>query len=234
MNAQTKVQAATLASAMASAFGAIDKALKSAKNPHFKSKYADLTAVIETIKPALVDNDLFFTQQPEPAQGGVQITTVLHHAGGESLCLGTLFVPANKNDPQGYGSALTYARRYALVTAFGVPTEDDDGNAAVKAVQGQSQRGAVSPEPSNGGPPKTHLDQAEKRMTREIESCGDVGMLDDYLKTPEAKADYKMLDTWRPEAIHGPAPEGLDGYYPIADRIKAKRDAFAIAALATA
>jgi hypothetical protein len=55
---------------------------------------------------------------------------VLHHASGEHLSLGTLYVPANKNDAQGYGSALTYARRYGLMTAFGVPAEDDDGNAA--------------------------------------------------------------------------------------------------------
>lgn len=133
MNAQTKVEAETLASAMALAFGEIDAATKSASNPHFKSKYADLTAVIEAVKPALIGHGLFFTQRPQPSENGVTIETVLHHAGGESLSLGSLFVPANKNDAQGFGSALTYARRYALVTAFGVPTEDDDGNAASRS-----------------------------------------------------------------------------------------------------
>lgn len=123
----------TLASAMAAAFGEIEGATKSANNPHFKSKYADLTSVIEAIKPALTAHGLFFTQRPEPSESGVTISTVLHHAGGEVLELGTLFVPANKNDAQAFGSALTYARRYALVTAFGVPTEDDDGNAATKS-----------------------------------------------------------------------------------------------------
>jgi hypothetical protein len=157
MNAPAKVEVDTLASAMARAFGAIDKALKSAKNPHFKSKYADLTAVIETIKPALVENNLFFTQQPMPAPNGVQIRTVLHHACGDLLDMGTLFVPANKNDAQGYGSALTYARRYALVTAFGVPTEDDDGNAAVKAVQGQSNVASPDPEPCINGEQVTRI-----------------------------------------------------------------------------
>jgi hypothetical protein len=142
VNAQSKIEAATLASAMAAAFTEIEAATKSANNPHFKTKYADLTAVIEAIKPALIAHDLFFTQRPVPSENGVTVTTVLHHAGGESLELGSLFVPANKNDAQGFGSALTYARRYALVTAFGVPVEDDDGNAAAR---GQSQRGAVSP-----------------------------------------------------------------------------------------
>lgn len=122
-----------LASAMAKAFAAIEGATKSANNPHFKSKYADLTSVIEAIKPALVANGLFFTQSPRPNDKGVEIETILHHASGEVFSLGSLFVPADKNNAQAFGSALTYARRYALVTAFGVPVEDDDGNAAAAA-----------------------------------------------------------------------------------------------------
>lgn len=131
MNAPAKnIEAASLASAMALAFAEIESAIKDCNNPHFKSKYADLTSVIDAIKPALVKNNLFFTQHPAPTDRGVQIETMLHHANGESMSLGTLYVPANKQDAQGFGSALTYARRYALVTAFGVPVEDDDGNAA--------------------------------------------------------------------------------------------------------
>lgn len=126
---------ATLASAYAAAFAEIEAATKSASNPHFKSKYADLTSVIDAIKPHLVKHGLFFTQCPRPSDGGVSIETVLHHSGGDKWSMGTLFVPANKNDAQAYGSALTYARRYALVTAFAVPTEDDDGIAAVAGGQ---------------------------------------------------------------------------------------------------
>lgn len=134
MNAPTgKIEAATLCSAMAAAFGEIEGATKSANNPHFKTKYADLTAVIDAIKPALINHGLFFTQHPKPSEKGITVETVLHHASGDHLSLGELFVPANKQDAQGFGSALTYARRYALVTAFGVPVEDDDGNAASKA-----------------------------------------------------------------------------------------------------
>ena len=132
MNAETKVKAASLNTAMAKAFAEIEAATKGALNPHFKSKYADLGAVIDAVKPPLIKHGLFFTQRCEPAQGGVSVQTVLHHEGGEEMCLGTLFVPANKQDAQGFGSALTYARRYALMTAFGVPAEDDDGNAAAR------------------------------------------------------------------------------------------------------
>jgi len=125
----------TLASAMTLAFAAIDTATKAASGQvgQQKYKYADLTSVIDAIKPALVANGLFFTQQPRPHDNGVEIETVLHHTGGEHLSLGSLFVPADRNNAQGFGSALTYARRYALVTAFGVPVEDDDGKAATDA-----------------------------------------------------------------------------------------------------
>lgn len=152
MNASAKnIEAASLASAMALAFAEIDGAIKGNENAAFKqggrvSKYADINAVIDAIKPALINHGLFFTQHPQPHDRGVQIETFLHHANGESISLGVLFVPASKQDAQGFGSALTYARRYALVTAFGVPVEDDDGNAA--AASSKKEREAQKqPEP---------------------------------------------------------------------------------------
>jgi hypothetical protein len=101
--------------------------------------------VIEAIKPPLVANGLFFTQHPTPNEKGVEIETILHHKGGESMSLGVLFVPADRGNAQGFGSALTYCRRYALVTAFGVPVEDDDGNAAVAAPPKQQTSNKVDP-----------------------------------------------------------------------------------------
>jgi len=129
MNAKPK----GLHEAMALAFAEIEAATKTANNPHFRSKYADLGAVIGAVKPALIAHGLFFTQRCQPAEDGVSVETVLHHSSGEKESLGTLYVPANKRDAQGFGSALTYARRYALVTAFGVPVEDDDGHAASRS-----------------------------------------------------------------------------------------------------
>jgi len=125
----------TLYSAMAKAFAAIESAVKDRENPHFKSKYADLTSVINAIKPPLIANGLWFMQMTHEHDKGVCIETIICHESGEQLSFGKLFVPASKTDAQGYGSALSYARSYSLVTAFGVPTEDDDGNAATaKAV----------------------------------------------------------------------------------------------------
>ena len=147
MNAQSKIESATIHSAMAAAFAEIETAIKTNTGQvgQQKYKYADIASVIDAIKPALVNHGLFFIQKPEPSERGVTIETVIGHSGGETMSLGTLFVPANKSDAQGYGSALTYARRYALVTAFGVPVEDDDGNAAVKSTKADQDRTRNAP-----------------------------------------------------------------------------------------
>lgn len=116
---------------MALAFGKIEGAVKGKVNPAFRSKYADLSSVMDAIKPALAEHGLWFRQITHTVDGGVCVETIIHHASGESLACGPLFVPASKHDSQGYGSALTYCRRYSLQTAFGVSADDDDGNAAV-------------------------------------------------------------------------------------------------------
>lgn len=123
----------TLSLALVTALAEIGGAAKDKVNPAFKSKYADLSSVIDAIKPVLARHDLGFTQSTEPSEGGVIVETILWHTDGEKQSLGKLFVPANKQDAQGFGSALTYARRYSLMTAFGVPAEDDDGNAAARS-----------------------------------------------------------------------------------------------------
>lgn len=144
-------EAATLYSAMALAFAEIEGATKAKQGQvgQQKYKYADLGSVIEAIKPALIKHGLFFTQCPEPWEGGVCITTHLYHTSGYNLPLGKLFVPANQYNAQGFGSALTYARRYALVTAFGVPVEDDDGSAASRrdvSHETKPERKAIDPD----------------------------------------------------------------------------------------
>lgn len=119
-----------LSAAMAKAFPAIEGAVKGKVNPAFRSKYADLSSVIDAIKPHLTEHGLWFRQVTHVAEGGACVETVIHHVSGQSLSCGMLFMPATKQDAQGYGSALTYCRRYSLMAAFGVPAEDDDGNAA--------------------------------------------------------------------------------------------------------
>jgi hypothetical protein len=139
---------------MAQSFAAIEGAVKGKVNPAFRSKYADLSSVIDAIKPALVDNGLWFTQRTQRADGGVIVETVILHASGQSMSCGPLYMPATKQDAQGYGSALTYARRYSLMAAFGVPAEDDDGNAAA----GRQEARQAPTKPVDDGEYTTILD----------------------------------------------------------------------------
>jgi hypothetical protein len=133
VNAETKVKAATLSGALVRALAEIDGVTKDKVNPHFKSKYADLASALETVRPVFAKFDLAVTQETSPSEDGVIVETVVLHASGDDRRFGKLFVPANKRDAQGFGSALTYAKRYSLLTALGIPTEDDDGNAAARS-----------------------------------------------------------------------------------------------------
>lgn len=120
-----------LAKAFLAAQGQMDNASKDGVNPHFHSKYATLQSVRAAVLPALTANDLMVLQGFEPASvpdAGVVIVTHLIHVSGEKL-ESRLFVPASKKDPQGFGSAITYGRRYALAAICGIGSdEDDDGN----------------------------------------------------------------------------------------------------------
>ena len=126
---------AGLAAALAKAQGAMKGAVKDSANPFFKSKYADLASVVEAIRSAFSANGLSYIQTVEPSdKEEVRVETTLLHASGEWISCGVLALPVSKVDAQGYGSALTYARRYSLSAAAGISTElDDDGNAASAA-----------------------------------------------------------------------------------------------------
>jgi len=122
---------AGLAAALAKAQGAMKGAVKDSANPFFKSKYADLASVVEAIRSAFSANGLSYIQTVEPSdKDEVRIETTLLHSSGEWISCGVLALPVSKHDAQGFGSALTYARRYSLSAAVGVAPEDDDGNAA--------------------------------------------------------------------------------------------------------
>lgn len=122
-----------LAAALAMAQGQMEGAKKDSDNPFFKSKYADLASVVDAIRGPLAEHGLAYVQLPIPTERDeVQVETVLLHASGQWIA-SIVTVPVTKQDAQGYGSALTYARRYGLQAMAGVAAEDDDGNAAAKA-----------------------------------------------------------------------------------------------------
>jgi hypothetical protein len=118
-----------LAPALVKAQAEIKAALKDSTNPHFRSKYADLSSVVDAVKAPLLKHGIAFLQGVHDAENGVAVETVLLHSSGEWIS-STLRIPASKQDAQGYGSAITYGRRYGLQAMCGVPAEDDDGNAA--------------------------------------------------------------------------------------------------------
>lgn len=143
---RTSETTAALFKAMSATQAAMKPAAKDALNPHFKSKYADLAGHVEVIQPAATAHGLSWFQELTAADGGVQVTTRIAHASGEWIELGPLFVPASKQDAQGYGSACSYARRYALSAAFGTVADDDDGNAASRRPEPQTVVNAATGE----------------------------------------------------------------------------------------
>lgn len=169
----SKVSPAFLAAQKAITFAA-----KDATNPHFKNTYADLPAVIDAIKAALNDNELAFLQTGSPSDDGcLHLTTRLLHTSGEWI-EDTLVMPLPKQDPQGYGSAMTYARRYALSAITGLYQDDDDGNAG-------SGAGAKVAEPA----PKALAPAALKKHRDAISKAINMTVLQDAFKTAYRAAE---------------------------------------------
>jgi len=121
-----------LAVAMCKAQGEMGGAHKGANNPFFKSKYADLGSVVEAVKEPFTNNGLSYVQFPIEEGGRIGVETILMHDSGEWLS-NSFTVQLSKQDAQGAGSAITYCRRYGLQAIAGIPSEDDDGNAASKS-----------------------------------------------------------------------------------------------------
>jgi len=131
------------ATAFAQAQGAMTVAAKDSTNPHFKSKYADLASVVDAVRPHLSSNGLSFTQSVSTEPGIVTVETTIFHKSGQWIS-NRLSVACRDLSPQPVGSAITYARRYTLMSICGIaPAEDDDGEAA----QGRGQAQPMRPAP---------------------------------------------------------------------------------------
>jgi hypothetical protein len=145
-----------IASALWKAQSEIKAAVKDSTNPHFRSKYADLGSVVDAVKPALSKHGITFLQGIHDAVDGVAVETMLLHTSGEWIS-STMRIPAVKQDAQGYGSAITYGRRYGLQSMCGVPAEDDDGNAATASTSSR-----ITPNAGAGD----DLDAKQKEMVQ--------------------------------------------------------------------
>ena len=172
-----------ISTALVKAQQAFGPALKSSTNPHFKSRYADLAACVEAVIDALNANGIYLLQKNYDCTDGVMVETMFVHESGEMLECGILHVPASKQDPQGYGSALTYARRYSLMAACGIAPEDDDGNQASRKTEIKS---TVN----------------ENQIADLMAAMDETTMLDDLQKT--YKAAYKATNgeqAWQAKVI---------------------------------
>ena len=138
---------AALAAALADAQGEVENATKNSQNPHLKNKYADLAEILNTVRPVLSRHGLAVSQHPSYSDGMVHVETIMLHKSGEWMS-STISTPVQKPDPQGVGSACTYARRYSLAAIVGLSQEDDDGHAASKQKPGPAQQQKPAPQPS--------------------------------------------------------------------------------------
>lgn len=141
-----------LSKALAAAQGALKAASFDKQNPHFKSKYASLASIMDACRDALSRNGLAVIQTTGIEDGVLMLYTTLTHISGESVTGAYPIVPQQAT-PQGYGSAMTYARRYALAAIVGVVADDDDdGNEASRPPRAEQSRPRPQPQPTTGTP----------------------------------------------------------------------------------
>ena len=172
----------TIAPALVKAQALIEGAVKDSSNPAFRSKYADLSAVLAVIREPMAMNDLCVLQSPARADGGVEVETLILHKSGEwvsQLC----FIPINKWDAHGTGSGITYGRRYGLMSIFCIGTEDDDGNTAVER--------PASPKQISAPPKQIIISPKQLEIRAEAKEAAKKGIdaFRDYYKglSPEAR-----------------------------------------------
>lgn len=198
-----------LFTALAKAQAEIEGAVKDSTNPHFRSKYADLSSVMQACKTPLSKHGLSVAQLPDSDDPEVvAVTTVLGHTSGQWISSRIVMRPT-KSDPQGVGSALTYCRRYALAAMVGVCPEDDDGNIAsapkeaespvlgrvIKLIEGADEVGmyALSKEDEQGFRAAFgRLNMKQKAACRDLEQKGSMMIIDwaEYLKEAKDKDDH--------------------------------------------
>ena len=186
---------AEIAAAMAKAQACLRPAKKDSVNPHYKSRYADLASVMEACRDALAANDLSVVQAPlDTMPGYASLETMILHKSGEWLAT-TASCKLSRDDAQGYGSALTYLRRYCLAAMLGIAQDDDDGETA-------SRRSDETPKTQRQSPPNHARELADLsvrlKTLKDIEKeC--IGSAPKAKKLPDGARDEQKLHALREE-----------------------------------
>jgi hypothetical protein len=123
----------------------LDPIKKTETNPHLSTTYANLTMLWNAIREPLATHGLLVLQEPHSHSRGAMVTTTVVHVESGEWRRSTLFIPARKADAQAFGSALSYCRRYSLLTVLSLMTTDDDGHAATLLPTPEVQRTAPPP-----------------------------------------------------------------------------------------
>jgi hypothetical protein len=176
----TSEQINEIAKALSEAQGEIQNVVKDAKNPHFKSDYATLDAVTDTVRPVFSKHGLAVVQMPtfsvsDDGGSSVVVETLITHSSGQWI-RGTSASPIQKADPQGVGSATTYLRRYSLAAVAAIAQTDDDGNHASQGngkPQAAKAEGPVKPNGYDGW--RTLLAPAAKQGKDALKKAWEAG-----------------------------------------------------------
>lgn len=181
-----------LATALSAAQAEIEGAVKRETNPHFRKKYADLGAVWDAIREPFTKRGLSITQLPSCAAGAeaLAIETVLMHASGQWISE-TFIMPVSKPDPQGFGSAMTYARRYSLMAVAGIAPVDDDAEGAT------DRKPPPKPEPKAETKPSKTEFTSEPPRNAKLRSMDDwKAILPQWRKNLDSIQTVKALNDW--------------------------------------
>jgi len=187
---------AKIAPALVAALGKIEGAAKKKTNPGFKSKYADLETVIDASRDILTEHGLTVMQFPGACVGGVMnLETIIMHDSGEFVSH-EMGIALGKTDPQGVGSAISYARRYALMAALNMPSVDDDAQSAMgKGANQNTAKPPEEPKPQNNPGVVTAMKAA-------IDMCDSEPALDAWKEDNKVSFDRLSEDDYREVVAH--------------------------------
>lgn len=172
-----------LAAALAKAQGELAGAKKDVTNTFFKNRYADLASTVDALKAAFPKHGLSYVQTICTEEHGAGVITMLLHESGEWIKGDKFCLPVNKADAQGFGSCVTYARRYSLAAIAGVAPEDDDGNAAVVATPRKPDTATqVTHDAYADMPPEAK--QIVREWAMEV-----IGIMEDAIRGPAERID---------------------------------------------
>jgi hypothetical protein len=184
----------TLFTALCKAQQSFKPAIKDTANPFFKSKYADLASIWDACKDALAANDLFISQSISVTETGPVLITKVFHISGEHIESTCPIICGKQNDPQAFGSAVTYTRRYSLAPLLGIITDDDDGEGAMVRPAANVQQKQQKPVPATADQTTKIAELLDHEfISPDIQSRG-IAALKAGLNYSEAETKIKQLE----------------------------------------